>query len=383
MVFGAFRLNFVGKNTRIIMKKFTSLFIVLYASAFICNAQSVGRQIPPEITNGVQIETSSTLYNQAYLEMADMLDGKSSLSIKRAVFLLEWAYLDGELIYEDYCHGIDTVATFLSRFIHANGLQLYKTAGNYALLEYFSRPYSGNGYKPFTYDYEDFGGTEDFTKVFVTKLMRTHSGQCRSLPFYYKVLAEAIGTEAYIALAPQHYFIRHRDETDPNKWVNVELTTNSLSREIWLIENFGISDAAIRNKVYLNPLSDKETVALLLSELASGYGRKFNVYDDLMWLCAIKSLEYYPQNITALHHKANITNILLMEHLATNGRTWDERAQMLDDEWRAQYAHINELGWREMSDEKYEELLKGVEEAMRNDGVSESKIQSNMEKARQ
>lgn len=42
---------------------------------------------------------------------------------------------------------------------------------------------------------------------------------------YYKVLAEAIGAEAHIAFAPQHLFIRHRDERDPAKWVNVELTT--------------------------------------------------------------------------------------------------------------------------------------------------------------
>lgn len=42
-------------------------------------------------------------FETAYTEIADMLDGKSSLSIKRAVFLPEWAYLDGKPDYGAYC----------------------------------------------------------------------------------------------------------------------------------------------------------------------------------------------------------------------------------------------------------------------------------------
>lgn len=55
--------------------------------------------------NPVQVESRSRHYRQAYLEMADMLDGKIPLSIKRAVFLAEWAYLDGDLDYDAYCYG--------------------------------------------------------------------------------------------------------------------------------------------------------------------------------------------------------------------------------------------------------------------------------------
>ena len=56
--------------------------------------------------NGAPGESRSRHYRQAYLEMADMLDGKIPLSIKRAVFLAEWAYLDGDLDYDAYCLGI-------------------------------------------------------------------------------------------------------------------------------------------------------------------------------------------------------------------------------------------------------------------------------------
>lgn len=64
-------------------------------------------------------------YRQAYLEMAAMLDGQAPLSIKRAVFLAEWAYLDGALNYDEYCYGIDTAVGFLQRFIKVNGLYAY------------------------------------------------------------------------------------------------------------------------------------------------------------------------------------------------------------------------------------------------------------------
>lgn len=40
--------------------------------------------------------TKNDCYNRAYFEIAAMLDGNASLNIKRAVFLAEWAYLDGK-----------------------------------------------------------------------------------------------------------------------------------------------------------------------------------------------------------------------------------------------------------------------------------------------
>jgi len=103
----------------------------------VVNAQTTGTKIPTEFTNGVQIETQSLLYNAAYLEISDMLDGKQPLSIKRAVFLAEWAYLDGKLDYEKYCNTIDSAADFIKRFIRANAMEKYKTAKNMALIEYF------------------------------------------------------------------------------------------------------------------------------------------------------------------------------------------------------------------------------------------------------
>lgn len=325
-------------------------------------------------------QSAAHYFEQAFSEMAAMLDGRKCLSIKRAVFLPEWAYLSGKPDYEDYCSQIESTAQALLQFIRANNLQTYRTAGNYALFEYFSRPYPMNDYKPFTYDFDDFAGSEDATKLFVTKVMRTHSGQCRSLPMYYKVLAEAIGAEAHITFAPQHLFVRHRDEQNSSKWVNVELTTQSLSREVFYIENFGISAESIRNNVYLYPLSDKETVAYLLAELAAYYYRTFCRYDDFMFKCAEKSLQYFSPNPMALHQKGNVLNMRLMNYLKKHDNRMDDYARSLDTLWLKNRAVIQKLGWADMPDSIYRGLIKGVETDMKSKGFDSQARQQAIDK---
>ena len=58
-----------------------------------------------------------------------MLEDKEPLSIKRSVFLAEWAYLDGNLDYEqDFCEPLSQGAQYMRRLITANKWERYKTA---------------------------------------------------------------------------------------------------------------------------------------------------------------------------------------------------------------------------------------------------------------
>jgi len=285
-----------------------------------------------------------------------MLDGKQPLSIKRAVFLAEWAYLDGNLDYEEYNNTIDAAASWLKRFINANELEKYKTGKNMALIEYFFRPYSGNNYKPFVYDFSD----TCFTQQFVSKVMQTHSGQCRSLPMYYKILAEAIGAEAYITYAPLHVFIRYRDEDNlfPEDWVNVETSTRQLTPEFWYRERFRINERTIETKVYLHPLTDKETVASQLADLAFGYRNKFKIYDDFTLLCVNKALEFYPQKPNALIIKGKSLHSILIKHLEYNGYRMDKHALFLESRLDKVTERIEHLGWTQTTSEMLEKIGK-------------------------
>ena len=70
-----------------------------------------------------QTNAVSEYYEKAYFEMADMLDGKAPMSIRRAVFMAEWAYLDGHLDYKkDFCEPIIKDVAYMKRWMAANNL---------------------------------------------------------------------------------------------------------------------------------------------------------------------------------------------------------------------------------------------------------------------
>ena len=302
-------------------------------------------------------------YETAYAEIADMLDGKTALSIKRAVFLAEWAYLDGNLDYDWFCSKIDSAVVFLHGFMKANGLDKYKTGKNMAIIEYFFNPWSGNGHKPFSYDHNDI--KQDFTQQFVSKLIRTHKGQCRSLPYYYKILAEAVGAEAYIAYAPIHSFIRYPDADNlfPEDWVNVELTTHQYAPEFYYIESFEINEKALQNKVYLHPLTDRETVAAQLSDLALAYTVKYGVHDDFTLKCSSKSFEYYPQHYNTLIMMGKSLDIALNRYSENNGNKVDEYVLRLRKKSKELYEQLLALGWEKLDEEYFKRLDQRNEEA--------------------
>ena len=57
-------------------------------------------------------------YITAFNEMSDMLAGRDSLSIKRAVYFAEWAYYEGKLDYKtDFCDEIDSCLLYTSRCV--------------------------------------------------------------------------------------------------------------------------------------------------------------------------------------------------------------------------------------------------------------------------
>lgn len=78
------------------------------------------------LTVKAQTVDSYRRYEDAYDEMSNMLDEKTPLSIKRAVFLAEWAYLDGNLEYEkDFCEPILKDVAYMKRWMAANNLSQY------------------------------------------------------------------------------------------------------------------------------------------------------------------------------------------------------------------------------------------------------------------
>src|SRR5690606_33829743 len=146
-------------------------------------------------------------------------------------------------------------------------------------------------YEPFDYNFDDPFGHNNWNSMFVSNLLMSRKGNCHSLPFLYKILAEQLGIEAHLALAPNHIYIKHRSEKDG--WYNTELTSGIFPIDAWIMASGYVHIDAIRNGVYMKALNNKESIALCLVDLAQAYQTQ-EFYDlDFVIKCADKALEYF------------------------------------------------------------------------------------------
>lgn len=297
---------------------------------------------------------------EGYQELKLMLYGEEPYSLKRAEFIVEQAYSGGKMDYTKFCHDIDSITSILRRFIAVNNIQQYKTAPNYALFEYFTKPNPMNGDKAFSYDFDDFTGKRDFRKLFVTKVMDTHTGQCTSLPLYYKILCDELGGQSFLAFAPRHMYVKHIGED--GKWVNIELTNGHFVRDEWLIQTNHISTEAIRNGVFLTALSDKENIAFMITQLGKAYQQKYNSWDYFPLRCAEEVLKVLPHFCDALVLKFCVHQRLGYEYLNTYGQVRTHHSDYNYSEFQRMINQLDTLGYSQQTDEEYRQ---SVEKALK------------------
>lgn len=293
-------------------------------------------------------------YNKAYSEMENMLRGNTPLSIKRAVFLAENAYLDGKLDYEkDFCEPLRKGADYMKRMITVNHWENYKTAKQIALCNFFFTPCSGNGQSPFLYDFSNELPVEDWQHQLVSRTIKTHKGRCRSLPWTYKLYAEELGADVHIAHAPRHTFIMYKNEDYlfPEEWINVE-TTAQQYQPTWVIkEHFFIADSAIAAGTYMTPLTDIQTVACQLADLAFGYYKKYKRYDEFTLQCVDESLKFYPKNPNAIIIKMRSLEALLSKHLMFNGYLRDYYTDIVEAQYIQCAKELQSTYWTQETEE--------------------------------
>ena len=256
-------------------------------------------------------------YYDAFNKLSAM--DAENYSLTEANFIVESAFYGNKQDFSQFKSGIEKTARQLLQKMKAEKLDTEdNTAKNIALFKYFSQDTKlKNGstvttHKAYKYDFNDPFGSKDYSKMFVSKLLKTGSGQCHSMPLLYLMLAEQMNTEAYLALAPNHSYIRFSD--DDGEWKNIELTNGMFSLNTYLLESGYIKSEALQNKIYLSNLSKKELLAQVFSDLASGYIHKFG-YDDFVDTVTSKALELNPNSTSAYMHKAN-TSKMRFEHTA-------------------------------------------------------------------
>ncbi|MDR2040591.1 MAG: hypothetical protein LBQ60_21965 [Bacteroidales bacterium] len=214
---------------------------------------------------------------------------------------------------------------------------------------------------PFTYNFEDFAGEKDWSNMFVTKLFETYKGNCHSLPILYKLIVEEMGERAWLSFAPNHLYIKLYNKRDG--WYNTELTSGYFPTDGWLTATGYIHLDAIRNGVYMDTLSQKQSVAMCLIDLAEGFQKKsgndFN--PGFILNCCETALKYYPNYVNALLLQAET---LMKSYRNQPDKSTPENKQLFA-RLEGMYAHIHELGYRKMPDKMYLEwlmLLQGQKE---------------------
>lgn len=265
-------------------------------------------------------------YENAYEEMKQMLDGKKPISFKKAVFLMENAYLNNNSTYEKFNAQISSIVIRLQQLIKERHLEQFKTSGNWAAFTYMTDSIQQNNFKPYTYDFENFLPDKDPTVGFVTKLLRTNKGNCNSLPFLYKILVEEIGASAFLALAPIHCYIKHKDEKE--KWINLEMTSGSFARDEWIMHESGVTVEQIKSGIYMNALAHKESIALVMKELATNYQFQFGIGLFDLKVCET-ALKYYPISVNLLMVKFEHYRKVLLQARKQNNSTLEEQTNKI------------------------------------------------------
>jgi len=312
-------------------------------------------------------------YEAAYKEQLAMLSGKEPISFKKSVFLTENAYYGGSLNYQAFCQSISNIGAQLKGMIAAHNYSRYKTAANWATYTFMTDTIAANNSKPFTYDFDDFTGSKDWSKMFVTKLLKTHSGNCHSLPYLYKILCEEINGTAYLAFAPNHCYIKHINES--GQWTNVELTNPSFPQDQQIIKANYVTVEEIKQDIYMVPLTPKQSIANTMCDLAEGYKAKYG-YDKFFLTVVSTALKYYPKSVPLIQNKANC---LLSMIKAERQKDHPDTSLMFAEIslHKQTMKTINELGYKDMPIELYKEWVKSVEKEKQKRGLTKSVNKNN------
>jgi len=314
-----------------------------------------------------QTDSLTAIYQNAYTIINNMLIGKEPISFKKAVFVSENAFYKNTLSYKNFDFYINFLVKLSEAHRKANPLKNYNYEDSTAVsisgsvFKIMKDSLFDNKHeliiKPFVYDFEDTFGETDWTKMFVTKLLSTNTGNCHSMPFLYKILCEEQNVNAYLAYAPNHIYIKQRNKKDG--WYNTEITSGVFPIDAWVMASGYVSTETIKNSLYMDTLSQKQSLAQCLIDLARGYERLKKVdYYDFVLQCCNTALLYNPHYVEGLLYKSET---LKKQYDNFNALSLMENAKQIYPQMQTAYITVAKLGYREIPDEMYYKWITSLE----------------------
>lgn len=317
-------------------------------------------------------QPGTSCYYTAYDEIERMLKGEVPLNLGRAVFLTENAFYENSMNYDDFTQAIKEEAALCQTKIKQEKLDeqnnVVKNMMLFSLLTDTLKIRNKQGVYtslPLKYDLDDYKSEKNYDSHFVTKLMRTHTGQCHSMPLYFLILAEEMGSEAYWSFSPMHSFVKIKDEN--GAWYNLEITCGAVLTDAHYMNSGLIKAEALQNRLYLEPLDKTNSVAEMLVDLAGGYYQKYGL-DDFYLKCLETASHYLSNDINALKYKAayqtRLTLTLAYLLRAKNPEEMKEKSPEAYKQYErmlALYKQIDDVGYEELPDNVYSQWLEHVE----------------------
>jgi hypothetical protein len=312
----------------------------------------------------------------AQQEISQMLSGDKPVDLLKAVWLVE-SSVDRTLTWKEFNSmfqdGVQTIGTLMAKENLKPGDNLAKIMAIYRYMADTNQVYVASKEKqvtskPMLYDYDDYEAKKDITKVFVSKLLRTGTGQCMSLPMLYLLYAKAIKADVNLAFAPQHSYITFKDQTGNRQ--NIELTGRMFTSTDFYWATGFIKAEQVKAGIYLKPLNDKETLAHLLTTLGLSYIRTFGT-DERALDIALTARTYSPNDLTAnmivAGYSQDLYNHILRQYdvlrLSEEDFANDDNARAIGIDLKKAVQHLKkDLGYAEMPDWAYKKWLDGVKE---------------------
>ncbi len=309
---------------------------------------------------------------QKYLNLLLQLN-PDSFSISKAVYLCESVYYNNPPSYADFVKAIQQLANLIRQILKKEGLNAQNSdAVHYAIQKLYSQDNAitdnktGKALlvKKISYDFDDFDGERDWTKMFVTKLLQSNSGQCHSLPLLYLCIAEQLHTKAYLSLAPEHSFIQYFDRKGIRR--SFETTNGNLVSISWLMQSNAISSMAYKRGTYLDTLSSRRLFAQCLADFQMDY-IKTNGYDNYSLQLSQKILTIDSSNINALMTNANYAVYKFSDMLNRYGNPKPEQLHQFPEleeaynKMKEEQQKINATGYQDMPREQYISWLKSID----------------------
>lgn len=188
------------------------------------------------------------------------------------------------------------------------------------------------------------------------------------MPLLFIILGQKLGVDVNASMAPNHVFVKYRDAD--GSLYNLETTSGAgFTRDVWMRQQFPMTDEALASGIYMRPLTKKETVGIMIGTLLESYAQRGLNQESVVM--AKLALQFNPRDVSVILHQHQAYLAMWKQEFVNRYPTLKDiprdkwpRFIDLEDHLKALYNQAYALGWRpldQLSEDKYRRTIKGAQ----------------------